>query len=177
MGKVIRMSETVGELHKVPGTKWMYEDEAGNRIASQAANPKEGSKGNPRVFKDEDAYMNKFAEYCEYVKSNGFINPNTDKPELPTKSNFAKYAGIDVRTVYNYGYKYFPETKKEWQIILADTLTEGAISGVYDKTMTIFCLKNWCDWADKTDNKVEQKKVSVASPEEAREALKKYASK
>lgn len=124
--------------------------------------------GKPREYDSADDFLKAFTDFNDYVVDNDF-------DMLPTMRNFAKWAGIDQRTVYNYKDKYFPESKKDYQQILSDTLTEGAIVGKYDKTMTIFCLKNWCDWADKREDKVEHKKTKLVTKAQAEEALKKYA--
>ncbi len=171
MAKAIKMSEAVGEVKRI--SKTVAVDELGRKIATNgnvinlgAGMGKGGGK--PRIFKSADDYRECFLDYLEDVKEKGF-------EELPTKGNFAKYAGIDRKTIYNTSKEYFPETKKDWQTALADCLAEGAAVGAYDKTITIFCLKNWCDWADKREEKVEQKQITLATKEEAQKALAEYA--
>ena len=33
----------------------------------------------------------------------------------------------------------------------SDTITTGGMLGKYNPTMTIFALKNWCNWKDKAE--------------------------
>ena len=171
MAKALKMSEAVGQVTRI--SKSVAIDEAGNKIATNGnvinlgAGMGKGG-GQPRTFKDANAYRECFLEYLDYVVDNNFV-------ELPTKGNFAKWAGIDRKTIYNTSKEYFPETKKDWQEALADCLTEGAAAGAYEKTITIFCLKNWCNWADKREEKVEQKQITLATKEEATKALEEYA--
>ena len=49
--------------------------------------------------------------------------------------------------------------KKEFEDIRADLLSRGASIGVYNVTMIIFALKNWCNWKDKAE--VEQDNTGV----------------
>ena len=167
MAKAIPMSEAVGEVRRISPTRGV--DSLGRKVitANNVINLGAGA-GQPKTFKTADEYRECFLNYLDYVAENDFS-------ELPTKGNFAKYAGIDRKTIYNTSKEYFPETKKDWQTALADCLTEGAAVGAYDKTITIFCLKNWCDWADKREEKVEQKQITLATKEEAKKALEDYA--
>lgn len=167
MAKAVKMSEAVGEVRRISSTRGV--DEIGQKvnIHGKVLNLGVGA-GQPRTFKTADEYRECFLKYLDYVTEKDFI-------ELPTKGNFAKWAGIDRKTIYNTTREYFPETKKDWQVALADCLAEGAAVGAYDKTITIFCLKNWCDWADKREEKVEQKQITLATKEEATKALEEYA--
>ena len=45
--------------------------------------------------------------------------------------------------------EYFPTIKKEFEKLQSDTITTGGMLGKYNPTMTIFALKNWCNWKDK----------------------------
>ncbi|MBR5316031.1 MAG: hypothetical protein IKU44_04490 [Firmicutes bacterium] len=171
MAEAIKMSEAVGKVTRV--SKTVAVDELGRKIATNSKVVNLGAGmgkggGKPRIFNTADEYRECFINYLDIVKENGF-------KELPTKGNFANFAGIDKKTIYNTSNEYFPETKKDWQVALADCLAEGSAVGAYDKTITIFCLKNWCDWADKREEKVEQKTVTLATKEEAKKALEDYA--
>ena len=57
---------------------------------------------------------------------------------------------------------------------LADTITEGVNLGKYNTTMSIFALKNWCNWADKNEQKVETSTKQLVSKQEAKDQLRKY---
>ena len=52
----------------------------------------------------------------------------------------------------------FPNIKKDFEAIRADTIAEGTMLGRYQPTMSIFALKNWCKWTDKADVTVSEKK-------------------
>ena len=121
--------------------------------------------GHPRAFKTSDDLLDAFLSYTDYVVDNDYI-------EVPTKGNFAKWCGIDRKTIYNTINKYFPDRKKDYKEILAEILTTGAMMGKWDRTITIFALKNWCDWSDKREDRVvNDSKVSIATREQAKEAL------
>ena len=47
--------------------------------------------------------------------------------------------------------EYWADIKKEFEDIRADLLSRGASIGVYNVTMIIFALKNWCNWKDKAE--------------------------
>lgn len=167
---VIKMSEAVGEVKRT--SKCYGMDEEGNKIITNSKVKNLGAGqgkggGQPRVFKNADDLLESFSDYIEHVRV-------TDFSEAPTRANFARWAGADKKTIYNTINKYFPQTKSTYSDMLADCLSEGAIAGVYDRTITIFCLKNWCNWADKTDNVNTEIKPTLADKETADKLIKEY---
>ena len=52
--------------------------------------------------------------------------------------------------------------------MLADILSEGAMMGIYQTTMTIFSLKNLCDWADRYDDRPKEEADTTQTVEEAK---------
>jgi hypothetical protein len=47
--------------------------------------------------------------------------------------------------------EYFPTIKKEFERLQSDTIMTGGMLGKYNATMSIFGLKNWCNWKDKAE--------------------------
>lgn len=118
---------------------------------------KKKSPGRPMTFESEDELIELFAEFCEQIH-------RSDKSiYIPSKTDFClwlkneKDFACDRRTLYNALNIYFPDVKKEFDAVRADTLVNGAIRGKYQPTMTIFALKNWCGWADRTEAAVDTK--------------------
>jgi len=104
--------------------------------------------GRPRAFKSEEEVIKAFREFCSHIREDGF-------KEAPTKLNFSAWTNVDMHTLYLTLNRYYPTIKKEYESLLAEVLTEGAMTGAYQSTMTIFCLKNWCDWTDKQEQKID----------------------
>lgn len=170
MGNVLKMSQADGELTRVTSTTCI--DKNGNRVRTHTdvKNPGAGQGkggGQPKAFNTSDDLLSTFYAFIEHVRLN-------DYAILPTKANFARYTEIDAKTVYNTLERYFPESKKTYQDMLADCLAEGASLGKYDKTMTIFCLKNWCNWADKQENVNTEIKPKLADKATADKLIKQY---
>ena len=72
-----------------------------------------------------------------------------------------EYTQTDRRTIYNALNKYFPTVKRDFEKLQSDTMTEGAMTGKYNPTMTIFALKNWCEWKDKQETEISGKDGGV----------------
>lgn len=169
-GNVIKMSEAVGKVERISPSVAI--DEAGNKVrtAGHVKNPGAGERtgaGRPRVFKDADDLLQAFSDYIDHIRV-------ADFSEVPTRANFATWTGADRKTIYNTINQYFPQTKSIYSDMLADCLSEGAISGVYDRTITIFCLKNWCNWADKAENVNAEIKPTLADKDTADKLIKEY---
>ena len=129
---------------------------------------KKKTAGRPTTFKSGDDVLNLFTEFCEDIH-------RTDKSiYIPSKTDFClwlkneKSIDCDRRTLYNTLNKYFPDIKKEFDAVRADTLVNGGMRGKYQPTMTIFALKNWCGWADKSEEK-EDDGVTVVLSGDAKE--------
>lgn len=168
---IIPMSKAVGGVTRVNPSTCI--DEAGQRVRthSKIKNPGAGKgygAGKPKAFDTPEDLIDSFTGFIEYVRLN-------DYGIYPTKANFARYMQITPRTVYNTVDRYFPEIKKTYIDMLSDCLTEGASVGKYDKTMTIFCLKNWCNWADKAENVNTEIKPTLTDKATADKLIKEYA--
>lgn len=124
-------------------------------------------KGNPRAFTSADDLIDKQIAYLKYVKGTGYR-------EYPTKNGFAEWLEIDPKTVYLSIQRYYPEAKNQWKENIEQTLINGVNAGVYHVTMTIFILKNWCDWADKRENITTEGKPKIATKAELQEAITAY---
>lgn len=124
-------------------------------------------KGNPRAFTSADDLIDKQIAYCKYIKDTGYT-------EYPTKNGFAEWLEVDPKTVYLSIKRYYPEVQKQWQENIEQTLVNGVNAGVYHVTMTIFILKNWCNWADRKENITTEKKPQIATKAELKEAITAY---
>lgn len=128
--------------------------------------------GRPPRFKNGGQLVDLFREFCGWIRQNDFQS-------IPSQTRFCEwlaeeYMPTSRRTIYNALNRYFPTIKKEFQRIQADTLTEGAMTGKYNPTMTIFALKNWCDWKDRQETEFSGRDggpIRIASEQDAREAL------
>ena len=106
--------------------------------------------GRPRKFEDGKHLIELFRRFNRYVIR------DREYEIVPTQTNFCEwldenYKATDRKTIYNSLHKYFPNIKKDFEQILSDTCTQGAMIGKYQPAMTIFALKNWCKWTDKQD--------------------------
>ncbi|MBC8586061.1 DNA-packaging protein [Youxingia wuxianensis] len=115
-------------------------------------------RGNPKRFQSGEELIELYQQFCIWVKENNFQT-------IPSQTRFCEwltreYKATDRRTIYNALNKYFPNIKKEFEKLQADTMAEGAMIGRYNPTMTIFALKNWCEWKDKQE--VEQQIIGVS---------------
>lgn len=114
-------------------------------------------RGQPKKFESGAELISLWNDFCDDIIDNGFI-------KVPTQTAFCRwlsknYDAVDRRTIYNSLNKYFPDIKKDFEQLQSDTIMTGGMLGKYNATMSIFGLKNWCNWKDKTE--VEQDNSSV----------------
>lgn len=130
-------------------------------------------RGHPKRFKSGEELLELFQEFCRYVEEErGYAI-------TPSQTNFCRYLAerekpVTVRTIYASLHEYFPIIKKEYQLLVSDLLSQGAMTGHYNPTMAIFTLKNWCDWKDKRETEIgnkDGKPFALLSEEEAKKAL------
>ncbi len=165
----VKMSEAVGEVRRISDSVAM--DEAGQLIQTNKNVVRVGS-GDTRAItpyrkiQTADEFISTFIAFSDWIKENEY-------KDYPTKLNFSKFAGISYTTIYNYLNKDFSCKSKEYQEILADTLTQGVNAGKYDRQMTIFCLKNWSGWADRSESVTTQKAEPVTK-EQADKLIQQY---
>ena len=112
-------------------------------------------KTKPNKFESGEQLISLWDDFCNEIIDNGF-----DK--VPTQTAFCKwladnYEETDRKTIYNSLNKIFPTIKKDFDKLQSDTIATGGMLGKYNPTMTIFALKNWCNWADKPENENEEK--------------------
>lgn len=126
------------------------------------------SAGRPKKFKNGDEILNMFEEFCNEIRL------NAESRYIPSKTDFClwlrqeKKINCDRKTLYNSIEKYFPDIEKRFDEIRANALVFGGIKGMYQPTMTIFALKNWCGWSDKKEEKVDTS-LTVTMNEELKE--------
>lgn len=114
-------------------------------------------RGQPKKFASGAELISLWNDFCNEIIDNGF-----DK--VPTQTAFCRwltenYDAVDRRTIYNSLNEYFPDIKKDFEQLQSDTIMTGGMLGKYNATMSIFGLKNWCNWKDKAE--VEQDNSSV----------------
>lgn len=123
--------------------------------------------GSKRAFESGQQLIDELEKYCDYLKSINY-------QEYPTKMGFADFCGKNRSTVWNAVNNFYPEIKKQWQETIEQVLVNGVNAGVYHVTMTIFILKNWCEWTDKRETVTTEKKPAIASKQELRDAIQQY---
>lgn len=106
-------------------------------------------RGQPKKFSSGEDLISLWNSFCNEIIDKGF-------EKVPTQSAFCRwltenYNSVDRRTIYNSLNKYFPDIKKDFERLQSDTITTGGMLGKYNPTMTIFALKNWCNWKDKAE--------------------------
>jgi hypothetical protein len=109
--------------------------------------------GQPKKFNSGKKLIELFSEFCNY------ITDDADYTVIPSQTEFCKwlsenYEPVDRRTIYNALHKYFPTIKKEFEQLQSDVIAQGGMIGKYQNTMSIFVLKNWCNWKDKAEAEV-----------------------
>ncbi len=105
--------------------------------------------GQPKKFKNGKELVKLFSDFCDYIV-------DIDYSVVPTQTDFCRwltknFAECDRKTIYNSLNKYFPTIKKEFEQLQSDTIAAGSMLGNYQPAMSIFALKNWCRWQDKTE--------------------------
>lgn len=114
-------------------------------------------RGQPKKFSSGEELISLWNDFCNEIIDNGF-------EKVPTQTAFCRwlaenYDAVDRRTIYNSLNEYFPTIKKEFERLQSDTIMTGGMLGKYNATMSIFGLKNWCNWKDKAE--VEQDNTGV----------------
>lgn len=162
----IGMSDAVGKVERI--SKSQARDEAGNLVQtnSKVVNVGVGRIGAPRKIKTGEEFINAFTDFTDYIRESDFAL-------YPTKRQFALFTGLCYSTIHDYLNKYYSEKQIQYKDLLADILTEGVNSGRYDRQMTIFCLKNWSGWADRSET-VTTAKAEPVTKEQADKLIKQY---
>ena len=103
-------------------------------------------KTKPNKFESGEQLIELWRDFCDSIVDGNF---NT----VPTQTAFCRwlereYEKTDRKTIYNSLNKIFPEIKRDFEQLQADTIMQGGMMGKYNSTMSIFGLKNWCGWSD-----------------------------
>lgn len=106
-------------------------------------------KTKPNKFESGTQLISLWRDFCESIVKGGYT-------DVPTQTSFCRwlsdnYEPTDRKTIYNTLNKIFPTIKEEFERIQGDVITTGAMLGKYNPTMSIFALKNWCNWKDKSE--------------------------
>ena len=172
MGKRLRITELQGDC--VRTKPYRVEDKDGNYAMVNPNTPTEnigagqGTGGGTRpIYDTVEDFIDALNSYVADIVQSGY-------EKLPTKTDFAFCNNIHPATVYRYFDKMSETQKREWSTTLSDIITAGVNAGKYNTTMSIFALKNWCNWADKNEQKVETSTKQLVSKQEAKDQLRKY---
>ena len=117
------------------------------------------SRGQPKKFK-KDEFKTYVFDYLDLI----YEKQNNEEKDTPTIFGFYKYVSqykeCSYHTIRRCFDEYWADIKKEFEDIRGDLLSRGASLGIYNTTMSIFALKNWCNWKDKADedNKTDEEK-------------------
>lgn len=117
-------------------------------------------RGHPKSFESGDDLIELFDQFCQDIIENGYKC-------IPSQTEFCRflqrrYKSVDRRTIYNSLNKYFPDYKKRFEALQSDLIVQGAMLGAYKNTMSIFALKNWCDWSDKSETKAFNQNIDLS---------------
>ena len=167
-GYYIRPNLAVGMITAIDD--WVGIDEQGNRVYLTDADANRVIKANKAdvYIKSPEHLMILYIEFLKHIRDNEYSI-------YPTKAHFSEFIGINYNTLFNYLRDYKADFKPLYDNILADILTEGVITGAYDRQMTMFCLKNWCGWADNTKIETTTKQEPI-SKDKADKILSEYIS-
>lgn len=109
------------------------------------------NRGQPKKFK-RDEFNTYVFEYLNLI----YEKQNNGEKDTPTIYGFYKYVSqfkeCSYHTVRRCFDEYWADIKKEFEEVRGDLLSRGASIGIYNVTMIIFALKNWCNWKDKSDD-------------------------
>lgn len=108
------------------------------------------NRGQPKKFSKEE-----FEDYVfEYMHSI-YDKQDVCNKDTPTLFGFYRFVReqkeCSYRTIRRCFDEYWTDIKKDFGEIRGDLLSRGASMGVYNVTMVIFALKNWCNWQDKPE--------------------------
>ncbi len=120
------------------------------------------------AFACVDDFMAAWYVFMEDIKKE-------DYQLIPTYSDFARWAGISIGSVYTF-LEANPDVRVKLREPVADCIVEGGLRKKYEGKLAIFVLKNRCLWTEKNENTNIAADKRIATEEEAekkiREALK-----
>lgn len=116
---------------------------------------KKRGKGQPRKFDSGEDMLVLYREFCDEIVAN-------DYNDVPTLTSFEVWLrkridGCDRKTLYHTINNYYPNVKRDFELIRADVVARGTMQGKYQPSMSIFALKNWCGWTDKQEVQADSK--------------------
>ena len=149
---------------------WVGIDEQGNRVYLAEADADRIIRANKAdiYIKSPEHLMTLYIEFLKHIR-------DKDYSIYPTKVNLSEFIGMSYSSLCRYLNQFKDEFKPLYDNILADILTEGVIARAYDRQMTMFCLKNWCGWADNTKIETTTKQEPI-SKDKADKILSEYIS-
>ena len=107
-------------------------------------------RGQPKTFTKQE-FKDFVFEYMDFI----YDKQEKSLKDTPTFYGFYRFVRqqkeCSYHTIRRCFDEYWTDIKKEFEDIRADLLSRGASIGIYNPTMTIFALKNWCNWKDKAE--------------------------
>ena len=107
-------------------------------------------RGQPKTFTKQE-FKDFVFEYMDFI----YDKQEKSLKDTPTFYGFYRFVRqqkeCSYHTIRRCFDEYWADIKKEFEDIRADLLSRGASIGIYNPTMTIFALKNWCNWKDKAE--------------------------
>lgn len=108
-------------------------------------------RGQPKTFTEQE-FKDFVFEYMDFI----YDKQENSLKDTPTFYGFYRFVReqkeCSYHTIRRCFDEYWADIKKEFEDIRADLLSRGASIGIYNPTITIFALKNWCHWKDKADD-------------------------
>ena len=116
-------------------------------------------RGQPKKFK-ENEFKELLMDYVNYI----YDAQDNGVSDTPTVLGFYRYVNkikpCSYHTIRRCFDEYWANIKKDFEELRGDLLSRGASLGLYNVTMSIFALKNWCHWTDKAS---EEQNADVAN--------------
>lgn len=108
------------------------------------------TRGHPKTFTEKE-FRGYVLDYMNAI----YEKQDEGQKDAPTFFGFYRFVRerkeCSYHTIRRCFDEYWADIKKDFEDIRADILSRGASIGLYNVTMIIFALKNWCNWKDKAE--------------------------
>ena len=107
-------------------------------------------RGQPKTFTKQE-FKDFVFEYMDFI----YDKQENSLKDTPTFYGFYRFVRqqkeCSYHTIRRCFDEYWADIKKEFERLQSDTIMTGGMLGKYNATMSIFGLKNWCNWKDKAE--------------------------